>query len=99
MMVKAWLYWQLSTESYFYKLYELGKVGGPDGIEYHGEYIVDLGEEGKVVKNMYDMPMIEYKGELCDLRTQDGPEPIPYIYSCHDGHIKKIKFSVEAVTQ
>lgn len=98
MIIKVWLYWQLSSESYFYKLYELDAVGGPDGVEYHGAYLIDIGD-GKVVKNMYDIPMIEYKGELCDLHTQDGVEPIPYIYSCQDGHIKKIKFSVEAVTQ
>jgi hypothetical protein len=95
MKVKVWLYWELTSESYFYSLYELNAVGGPDGTEYHGEYIMDIGNDCKIVENTYGALMIEYKGELYDLKTTDSLPPIPFIYISNDGwHVKKHKFDV-----
>lgn len=94
MKAKVWLYWQLSSESYFYKLYELNAVGGPDGVEYHGEYIMDIGD-CKVAENTYGVPMIEYNGELYDLKTTDSLPPTPFIYISNDGwHVKRYMFDV-----
>lgn len=98
MKVKVWLYWQLSSESYFYKLYELNAVGGPDGVEYHGKYTMDMGDDCKVTENTYGIPMIEYNGELYDLKTTDSLPPTPFIYISDDGrHVKKHKLDVVKV--
>lgn len=75
--MKVKLYWRLSDRRYFFDFDEWS-TGGPDGVEYEGEYEITL-DGATLTKNVLGDKMIKYKGELYDLHTSQK-RVLPFIW-------------------
>ena len=94
--MKAKLYWQLSNKHWFFT-FDDRPTGGPDGVEYHGDYEITM-KGATLSENIYGDKMVEYKGELYDLQTsQDKVRPYIYYSDPHDySHDKAIPLFFKA---